>query len=156
MSYALIPLVVVVLATSLTFQAQWRAHTAAGINTRVDMAASVRATQAIAYAAACVDAARQAPGAVAADLAVSLPTGLSAVAGAQCATQASGGGRLVYASVPSAPGAIGELMKAVDGSATWYQVLAPGSAEQLATALRVDVPSTIATGSLLYQIRLTP
>ncbi|EJH9638099.1 TPA: hypothetical protein QDC27_002649 [Burkholderia cepacia ATCC 25416] len=156
MGYALLPLVVLMLALSLIAGEQRAVGRVAGADARADSRAETRALQAEVFAAACVASAQAQPGLVSDALVVTWPSGLTALPGANCVTRADGAGRLVFAGVPTLPGAAGVLMERLNNPAFWYAVPASGTAKALIGGQTINVPTTFVAGTLLYQGRVTP
>jgi len=152
----LMPFVVLMVALGLIAGAQREVNRVAGPDARADSVAQVRALQAEVFAAACVASAQAQPGLVSNALAVTWPTGLTALAGSICATSQDGTGRLVFAGVPTMPGAAGVLMERLDNPAFWYAVPVSGTAKALVNGQSINVPTTFVTGTLLFQGRVTP
>ncbi|OXJ06702.1 hypothetical protein [Burkholderia sp. HI2500] len=152
----LFPFVVLMVALGLIAGAQREVSRVAGPDARADSVAQVRALQAEVFAAACVESAQAQPGLVSNALAVTWPTGLIALGGSICATSRDGTGRLVYAGVPTMPGAAGVLMERLDNPAFWYAVPVSGTAKALVNGQSINVPTTFVAGTLLFQGRVTP
>lgn len=156
--YVMVPLVVLMIGTGLVYQARQQASMVQGAGDVgiADQRAQLLALQAEVFAAACLDAARRNPGAVAATLPVLLPAGVLGIDGARCSTTQADAGRMVYAGVPSVPGAAAVLMDVLRRSAFWSRVSTPGQASAMVSGQQVSVPATYAAGTLLYQMRITP
>lgn len=152
----LMPFVVVMVALGLIAQAQREVTRVAGADALADSVAQTRALQAEVFAAACVASAKGQPGVVSDALGVTWPTGMTAVAGSICATNQDGAGRIVFAGLPSKPGAAGVLMERLDNPAFWYAVPVSGTAKALSSGQTMSVPTSFAPGSLLFQGRVTP
>ncbi|CAN7313065.1 hypothetical protein LJR034_001520 [Caballeronia sp. LjRoot34] len=159
MTFMILPLVAVLFFAGLAAQAAGFAQAVpgAGVAGRMQSAAIVSGHRAEVFAGACVEAALEAPGVIAATLPVPLPAGVIAPAGAGCITTAGAtGGRNVYAVVPAVPGAAGQVMSDTQGSAAWLRVEEAGLAFDLVTGLAVDVPASLTPGALLAWTLVEP
>lgn len=158
MGYVLLPFVVLMVFAGLIAQAGQWANTVpgAGITGQLAQRAMNRATQAEAFAHACLTAAQQQPGLVADQLTVTLPEGMTPIVGSRCTTVHDGAARLIYAGVPSLPGAPSTLEQMLNGSAFWYRVVSAGQAVAIVSGQVISVPAPFAAGTLLYQGRIEP
>lgn len=159
MTFMILPLVAVLFFVGLAAQAAGIAQAVpgAGVAGRMQTAATVSAHRAEVFAGACVEAALEAPGVIAATVPVVLPAGVIAPAGAECITTAGAtGGRNVYAEVPAAPGAAGQVLNDTQGSAAWLRVQEAGRAVDLVTGLAADVPAIFTPGALLAWTQVAP
>jgi hypothetical protein len=156
MGYVLLPIVMLMVFAGLIAQtAQW-ANTVpgAGLTGQLAQRAMERATQAEIFAHACLTAAQQQPGLVADPMTVTLPVGMTEIVGSRCSTVRNGTARLIYAGVPSEPGAPAELERMLNGSAFWYRVLSPGQAVAVVSGQTITVPASFVPGTLMYQVRI--
>ncbi|QRR11790.1 hypothetical protein FPJ27_36910 (plasmid) [Burkholderia sp. MS455] len=152
----LMPFVVVMVAMGLIAEAQREVSRVAGSDARAESVAQTRAVQAEVFATACVASAQGQPGVVSDAMAVTWPTGMTAVNGSICATSRDGTGRMVYAGLPTKPGAAGVLMERLDNPAFWYAVPVSGTAKALSSGQTINVPTLFPAGTLLFQGRVTP
>ncbi|WP_185767464.1 hypothetical protein [Burkholderia gladioli] len=137
--------------------AQWAISVpGAGLSGRLTVLAMERATQAEVFANSCRTAAQQQPGMVNDSITVTLPAGVTPIVGSRCATVRNGTARLIYAGVPSVPGASSTLERVLKGSALWYQVSNPGQAVAVGSGQLISVPASFSSGTLLYQVRIEP
>lgn len=151
MGYLAVPFMAVIFCLGMTWQSMQSSQNLGGSGTvgRMASLASVTASEAESFAAACMSSAAGIPGLITSTLTVTMPTGVLAPAHANCMTEANGSGRFVYAYMPSAPGAAGQVMTDTGLDASWYIVAAAGQATNLATGQTATIPSTIPTGSIL-------
>ncbi|HFT8010331.1 TPA: hypothetical protein ACU9T0_005991 [Burkholderia cenocepacia] len=158
MGYVLLPIVMLMAFAGLIAQAAQWANTVpgAGLTGQLAQRAMERATQAEVFAHACLTAAQQQPGMIADPMMVTLPVGMTPIVGSRCATVRNGTARLIYAGVPSVPGAPATLEQMLKGSAFWYRVSSAGQAVAIVSGQAISVPATFASGTLLYQVRIEP
>jgi len=158
MGYVLLPIVMLMAFAGLIAQAAQWANTVpgAGLTGQLAQRAMERATQAEVFAATCLTAAQQQPGMVADPMTVTLPAGMSPIVGSRCTTVRDGAARLIYAGVPSVPGAAATLEQMLKGSALWYRVSNAGQAVAIVSGQTIGVPASFASGTLLYQVRIEP
>lgn len=158
MGYVLLPIVMLMAFAGLIAQAAQWANTVpgAGLTGQLAQRAMERATQAEVFARACLTAAQQQPGVVADPMTVALPAGMTAIVGSRCTTVRNGTARLIYAGVPSVPGAPATLEQMLKGSAFWYRVPSAGQAVAIVSGQTISVPASFVSGTLLYQVRIDP
>jgi hypothetical protein len=120
--------------------------------------AAVVAERAIAYADACLETATANPALTGDSIVARLPNGVATPAGATCRIDAiAGGGRLVYAWVPIAPGAISRIRDQSEQSSNWYFTsTAVGIATGIASGDVLSVPAAIPSWNVLYQAQVRP
>lgn len=159
MGFAVLPMIVALFFAGVAMQA---GQLAGSVNGSGDVGlmenrAVARAQQAEVFGSACVDAATASPGLVSANITVSLPSGVTVPNGAICmASAAAGGGRNVYAYLPTAPGAAGRIVSDTQTNVAWLRVSAPGQAVNLVTGAVSTVPASIPQGSLLDWVQVNP
>lgn len=116
----------------------------------------VAAQQAMVYATNCTNMAIANAG-VAGTFTVTMPTSVNAPSGATCEAIANaGGGRDVYASLPSKPGMASQIVALTNSDATWWRVSASGQAIDLTTAQVAAVPTTLAVGNIIEWSQVKP
>ncbi|UMY33533.1 hypothetical protein [Burkholderia contaminans] len=160
MGYALFPLAVLMFFGGLISQAQGLATSVIGAGPvgLAETRAAVVAESAIAYADACLETATANPGLTGGSIVARLPNGVATPAGANCRIDAvAGGGRLVYAWAPVAPGAISRIRNQSEGSSSWYfTATAVGVASGIATGDVIPVPAEIPMWNVLYHAEVRP
>lgn len=152
MGFALLPLFLLVFWMGLSNQQFGLAQAVpgAGLAGQMQSIARVRGQQAAVYGQACEYAASSAPGLISASIAVTLPSGVAAPAGAFCMTTANGSGRNIYAVIPlSTPGSSSQANALTQYNAAWWRVTQGGLGSSMTSGVTQPLPATIPAPSLV-------